>query len=104
MATRLIQLEDDVLIEAEVPDEQVEQISSGLVKRVDSTFATIKPLLLKTCKPIAASWKELNQEVYIEQAEVELGLGFEGEGNLYITKSTATANLTIKLVLKPKSE
>lgn len=40
----------------------------------------------------------------IEQAEVELGLSFEGEGNLFVTKSTLGANLKIKLILKPKEE
>lgn len=103
MATRLIRLEDGTLIEAQVPDDEAEQISGGLAKRVDATFEKIKPLLLKTCKPIAETWKELNQEVNIEQAEVEIGLSFEGEGNLYVTKSKASANLTVKLVLKPKS-
>jgi hypothetical protein len=38
----------------------------------------------------------------IEQAEIELGLSFEGEGNLYVTKSKLGANLTVKLVLTPK--
>lgn len=40
----------------------------------------------------------------IEQAEIELGLSFEGEGNLYITKSKAGASLTVKLTLKPKGQ
>ena len=39
----------------------------------------------------------------IEQAEIQLGLSFEAEGNLYITKAKGNANLTIKLTLKPKS-
>lgn len=38
----------------------------------------------------------------IERAEIELGLSFEGEGNLYVTKSSAGANLKVKLSLKPK--
>ena len=102
MATKLIRLEDDILVEAEVSDDQAEQISGGLAKRVDATFEKIKPLLLKTCQPITAAWKELNQEVCIEKAEIELGFGFEGEGNLYITKSKASANLTVKLTIKSK--
>lgn len=103
MATRLIRLEDGTLVEAQVPADQAEQISGGLAKRVDTTFEKIKPLLLKTCKPIAESWQELNRDVTIEQAEVEIGLAFEAEGNLYVTKSTAAANLVVKLVLKPKA-
>jgi hypothetical protein len=40
--------------------------------------------------------------MHIEQAEVEIGLSFEGQGNLYVAKSAIGANLTVKLVLKPK--
>ena len=100
MADKLIELEDGTLVEIEVPGDQIEQISGGFADRVDATFEKIKPLLVKTCRPIAAAWKELNQEIEIEQAEVGLGLSFEGEGNLYVTKSKASANLTVKLTLK----
>ena len=102
MATKLIELDDGTLVEIEVPGDQVQQISGGFADRVSSTFDKIQPILVKTCKPIAAAWKEINKEMNIEQAEVQLGLSFEGEGNLYITKSKANANLTVKLVLKPK--
>lgn len=101
MSTRLIELEDGTLVEVQVPDEQVEQISGGFAKRVDATFAQIKPLILKTCKPIAESWQTLNQDIQVERAEVEIGLSFEGEGNLYVTRSTASANITIRLTLAP---
>ena len=104
MATKLIELEDGLLVEVEVPEDQAQQISGGLADRVSSTFNKIRPLLVKTCRPVAAAWQELSREMEIEQAEVELGLSFEGEGNLYITKSTAGANLTVKLVLKPNSD
>lgn len=103
MATQLIRLEDGTLVEAQVPDDQAQQISGGFAKKVDASFERIKPLLLKACKPIAEAWKELNQDMDIDSAEVELGIGFEGEGNLYITKAKTEANLTVKLVLKPKA-
>ena len=103
MATKLIQLDDDILVEVEVPPEQAQPISGGAADRVNATFDKIRPILVKTCRPIAAAWKEINQDMNIEQAEIQLGFNFEGEGNLYITKSKATANLTVKLVLKPKA-
>lgn len=102
MGTKLIQLDDGTLVEVQVPDDQAEQISGGFAERVDATFDKVKPLLIKACKPIAETWKELNQDVNIEQAEVEIGLGFEGEGNLYITRSVMSANLKVKLTLKPQ--
>lgn len=101
MPTKLIRLDDGTLVEVEVPEEQARQISGGFADKVDATFEKVKPILVKTCKPIAAAWKELSKEMTIDQAEVQIGFSFEGEGNLYITKSKANANLTIKLVLKP---
>jgi hypothetical protein len=102
MATRLIELEDKTLIEIEIPGDQVEPIAGGVANKVDSTLKKIKPVLVNACKPIIEAWHELNQEMHIEQAEVELGLSFEGEGNIYVTRSKTGANLGVKLILKPK--
>jgi hypothetical protein len=102
MATKLIQLGDDTLVEVEVQPNQAQPIAGGFAERVDSTFEKIRPILIRVCRPIADVWEEINQDMNIEQAEVELGFSFEGEGNLYLVKSKATANLTVKLVLKPK--
>ncbi|NET14888.1 MAG: formylglycine-generating enzyme family protein [Okeania sp. SIO1H6] len=101
MATRLIKLEDGILVEAEVPDNEAKPISTNVVKDVKSSFAQVKPILVSISRPIAEAWQEINKEMEIEQAEVEVGFNFEGEGNLYITKGKPDANLKVKLVLKP---
>jgi hypothetical protein len=103
MATKLIKLNDGTLVEVEVSAEQAQPISGGLADKVNETFDKIRPILVRTCRPIAAAWSEISQEMDIEQAEVQIGLSFEAEGNLYVTKSKAGANLVVKLVLKPKS-
>ncbi len=102
MGRKLIQLDDGTLVEIDVPEDQVQQISGGFADKVSATFDKIRPILVNTCKPIVSAWKEIGQEMHIEQAEVQLGLSFEGEGNLYVTKSKAGANLTVKLILRPK--
>ena len=102
MATRLIELEDGILVEAEVPEDEAKPISTNVIKEVKSSFAKVKPILVSISRPIAEAWQEINQDMDIEQAEVEVGFNFEGEGNLYITKGKAGANLKVKLVLKPK--
>ena len=38
MATKLIQLDDDILVEIEVPPEQAQPISGGAADRVNATF------------------------------------------------------------------
>lgn len=102
MPTQLIQLDDGTLVEVEAKPDEVQPISGGSAKWVESTFEKIRPLLVNTCRPITAAWKELSQEMNIEQAEVELGLSFEGEGNIYVTKAKTGANLVVKLTLRPK--
>lgn len=102
MSTKLIQLEDDTLVEVEVPPDQAQPISGGLANRVNASFDKIKPVLLKTCQTLIGSLKEISENVHVESSEIELGLSFEAEGNLYVTKSKGGANLIIKLVLKPK--
>jgi hypothetical protein len=104
MATKLIKLEDDTLIEVEMQEGEARQTAGSVVDRVNSTFDKIQPILVKTCRPIMAAWKELNKEMQIEQAEVEIGFSFEGEGNIYITKAKASSNIKVKLVLKPSNE
>jgi hypothetical protein len=103
MATNLIRLADGTLIEVEARKDEPQQISSDQARKVHETIERVKPLLINACKPVVAAWAELSQEMHIEQAEVELGLGFEGEAGIpYFVKGSANANLTIKLTIKPK--
>lgn len=104
MATKLIQLTDGTLIEVEANPDEVQQVAFSLATSVDKTIERVKPILIHACQPVIEAWNDLSRQVSIEQAEVELGLSFEGEGNVYITKAKAGANLTIRLALKQKPE
>src|SRR5262245_33194431 len=101
MATKLIELDGDILVEAEVPFNEAREISGNAIDRVGQSLETIHPLLVKVCTSLKSVWTEMNKEMSIDQAEVELGLSFTGEGNLYITKASAGANLKVKIVMKP---
>lgn len=103
MATHLIELADGTLVEAQVSEDQAREIAGGFRDKVETTFDKIRPILINICRPLSEAWKEVNQELEIEQAQIQLGLSFEGEGNLFVTKSKAGANLTVNLTLKPKS-
>ena len=94
MASKLIELADGTLVEIEVSENKAQPIAGGAAEKLqDATIDKVKPILLKACKPIVEVWKELNKDMHIEQAAVELGLGFEAEGNFYITKAKGNANL-----------
>ena len=102
MATKLIKLEDGSLVEVEVSGDEVQQIAGSLADKVDATINKIKPILLKTCQPIVAAVKDLREDADIEQVEVEVGLSFDAEGNIYITKAKFGANLLVRMTLKNK--
>lgn len=101
MSTKLIELEDGVLVEIAAAPGDAEQISARAADRVGESLGSIEPLLRRVCRPVIGVWQELSREMQIESAEIELGLSFEGEGNLYITKAKAGANFTVKLTLRP---
>jgi hypothetical protein len=104
MPTKLIRLDDGVLVEVEVPPDQAQQISGGLAERVSASLDSIRPLLRTAAASITDIWRELTKDARVEQAELEIGLSFEAEGNLYIAKSTAGANLSVRLVFAPRDQ
>ncbi len=87
-----------------MPKDQAEQISGGEIDNVDATIDKIKPILLNICKPITSVWREISKDMEIEKAEIDVGFSFEGQGNIFITKAKAGANLNVKLVLKPSEQ
>ena len=103
MTTQLIELEEGLLVEVEVPQDQVNQISGGMPEQVGKAIDTVKPVLLKACRPVVSVWEELNREMSISSAEIELQLGFSAEGSVFLAKSKDSANLKIKLSIAPKN-
>lgn len=101
MASKLIKLKDGIFVEIESEGDQVTAIAGGVANRVDTAIDSIKPLILRACRPISEIYKELDKDMAIEQVELELGLGFEAEGDLFITKAKGNANLTVKITIKP---
>ena len=104
MPTQLIELEDGILVEVEVPQDQVHQISGGVPERVNKAIDTVKPLLEKACRPVISVWNELSREMFIDCAEVELHLGFSASGSVFLAQAGGSANLKIKLSISPKAE
>jgi hypothetical protein len=47
MASKLIQLEDGTFVEVELAPEEAQAIAGGTIKKVNSTFDKIRPVLLQ---------------------------------------------------------
>jgi len=103
MPTQLIELKDGILVEVNAaPEASPKQIAAGAAAQVEGAMDKASDLLLKAVQPVTAVWQELNRDLTIEQVEIELALGFEAEGNLFLVKGTGNANITFKLTVKPK--
>jgi len=86
MASELIKLADGILLEVENSDNHVEQISGGSANQLDKNIDIVAPLLKKVIAPLKNTFDELNKDMSIEKAEVEIGLGFEAGGDVFIVK------------------
>ena len=104
MSKKLIELNNGLMMEVEVPESEIEMISGGdeMVSKVQASMGTVETMLIQSVEPIINTYNTLNQEVTLERAEVEIGIGFSAEGNVFIAKGSASANLKVKLVLSPK--
>lgn len=100
MISKLIQLEDSTLVQVEVTGKETEQISGGMADRVEATFDKIKPVLLHICQPLIETGKHLRTHVDLEQLEVEVGLSFDIEGNIYVAKTNFGANILVRMTIK----
>jgi Trypsin-co-occurring domain 1 len=91
----IIELEDRVLIEAEVANYQVASPSEKVQKTIDS----VRPLLLKVVQPVLSAWNDLAKSATSDKAEIELGFGIEASGNFFVASSKGNANLKVKLTV-----
>ena len=104
MISTLIMLEDDTLVQVEATGNEAQQSSGGVAERVDATLDKIKPTLLRVCRPVIEAMKKLREDIDLEQVEIEVGLSFDIEGNLYLAKTTFGTNVLVRMTLKRQAE
>jgi hypothetical protein len=100
MLTKLIRLKDGILVEVDAQGSK-QQIAGGSADQVQAASAQVKPILLS----VSNSFGEvLSQQKsagsHVDEIEVDIGLSFEGEGNVYVCKAKAGANFTVKMKIK----
>ena len=102
MATKLVRLQDGILVEVRVPANEAQTISGGDANAVEASLDQIKPIILQIAQPVMEAWGDLAKGSEVDHIRVELGLGFEREGNLYIATEKEAATITVSVELKPR--
>jgi hypothetical protein len=104
MSTELIQLQDGLLVEVQSnPEDTPRQIAASAAELAEGAMDQARELLLKAVQPLASVWGELNRDLTIDEVEIQLGLGFEAKGKLFIVQGTGSANLRFTLKVRPKT-
>jgi hypothetical protein len=105
MATRFLELRDGVIIEIGAPADVREEMHTSTAERVDTTMEMVGSMLSRILAPIGDAFKglhdTLNVPVAVDAAEVELGVSFSAEGNLFVAKSKAEGTMKVKVSFKP---
>jgi hypothetical protein len=75
-------------------------VSGGAAEKVAGALDKAEQLIEAVASSVSTVWDAVERNgVLIQEAQVEVGIGFEGEGNAYICKATASANLVVTLKL-----
>jgi hypothetical protein len=96
-----LELREGVIVEVGSPGAQREEMHSAALERVDATLETVGDVMERLVKPLIKSFADMKQAldvpIEVKEAELEVGLSFSAEGNIFITKATAEGSLKIKV-------
>ena len=108
MASHYLELGDGIIVEVGSPGEKREEMHNAALERVDSTFEMVGSFIEKMVRPIGQSFVDLKTAldvpIEVKEAEIEIGLSFSAEGNIFVTKAAAEGSLSIRITfaaLKP---
>ena len=100
--TKLIQLQDNTLVEVTASEDDVQQISNKSAEKVKKGLEQIEPLFQRAIDSVINNVIWRTEDLLLEQVEIDLGIGFEAEGNIYVVKGKGTSNFNVKFTIKPK--
>lgn len=107
MSSRYIELKDNIIVEVGSPGEPRTEMSGGVLDRVDTTVDQIGQIVERIVRPIGETlsglYDTLNVPIKVDKAEVELGLSFSAEGNIFVAKAKTEGSLSVKISFIPAS-
>lgn len=105
MASRYIELRDKIIVEVGSPGEKRQEMHGADLERVDATMELVGDLIEKIARPIGQSFRDmrtaLDVPIEVGSAELEIGVSFSAEGNLFVAKATTEGSLKLTIVFRP---
>lgn len=108
MGTKFLELKDGVIIQIDSPTDVKKEMHTSTAEQVDTTMEMVGTMVSRILRPIGDAFRGLHETlgvpIAVATAEVELGLSFSAEGNLFVAKSKAEGTLNVKVAFKPITE
>jgi hypothetical protein len=101
MADLIRFMKSDVLVEVARSD-ATQPVADRGADRVESSFDAAVKRLEPILSPVVGAVQAAIARTTVKQAEVTLAFSFTAEGNLFLTKATAEANLEVKLTFEAR--
>jgi len=95
--TLLVKTQDGVLFEVDAVPGSAVAIAGGSIEILSAKLDSVGDIVQTVSEKIASAIQKLEEQYRIPEIEIELGVAFGAEGNLFVTKSTLNANLKIKI-------
>ena len=103
MSTELIQLKDGLYVEVQSDPNEDRPCAANMARLADGAMDQAHDLLLKAVEPVVSVWSELNRDLIIDQVQIELALGVEASGKMFIAQAKGNASIKFTLTVRPSS-
>ena len=94
---QLIKFKEGITVEVAENPNRVQAVSGKAADKVASGFESATEVLSSIIKTVSRSIKKELEAAGVAEAELEFGVGFSIEGNIYITKTTGEGNLSVRM-------
>jgi len=95
----IIRFADGVMVEVAPNPTPGEPVSGRSVERTSQAFQAAAEVVGLALKSVVSSVQRAVRESGASTAELEFGVGFSVEGNVYVTKISGEGNLTVKVTI-----
>ncbi|CZF85018.1 CU044_2847 family protein [Grimontia marina] len=99
---KVIEFSDDFKVEVEVNEDEVFEISSGVI--VENSIDKISELITRTVSPVYDAYKKIEEKCIVDSTKITVGVKFGASGNVFVAKSSAEANISVEINIRPKNE
>ncbi|WP_059018956.1 CU044_2847 family protein [Vibrio coralliirubri] len=100
--SKIIKVSDALEVEVELREGEISEISSH--ENMNSSLDQINILLTEVTRPVTDAFQTLSEKVYVESTKVTVGVKFGASGNIFVAKSSAEANISVEMTIRPKND